>query len=94
MCLSLLLEKFNFDYAFQDTKYPNKICSFYTIFNILFCFKKLFYTPCEKISAPPSASLVVMSVQCRVRLLIPKLVLSSGQAENKLWRFLGSVEEL
>ena len=47
MCLSLFLEKFNFHYTFQGKKYANGICSFYTIFNILFCFKKPFYAPCE-----------------------------------------------
>ena len=46
MCLLLFLEIFNFHYTFQGTKYPNGICSFYTIFNILFCFKKPFYAPC------------------------------------------------
>ena len=47
MCLSLFLEKFNFHYTFQGKKYANGICSFYTIFDILFCFKKPFYAPCE-----------------------------------------------
>ena len=46
MCLSLFLEKFNFHYTFQGKEYANGICSFYTIFNILFCFKKPFYAPC------------------------------------------------
>ena len=50
MSLSLFLEKFNFYYTFQGTKYANGICSFYTIFNILFCFKKPFYAPCACIS--------------------------------------------
>ena len=45
MCLSLFLEKFNFYYTFQGTKYANGICSFYTIFNILFCFKNPFMHP-------------------------------------------------
>ena len=39
--------KFNFYYTFQATKYSNRICSFYTIFNIIFCFKKPFYAPCD-----------------------------------------------
>ena len=46
MCLSIFLEKLNFHYTFQGAKYANGICSFYTIFNILFCFKKPFYVPC------------------------------------------------
>ena len=47
MCISLFLEKFNFHYTFQSTKYPNRICSFYTIFNIIFCFKEPFCAPCD-----------------------------------------------
>ena len=70
MCLSLFLEKFDFYYTFQGTKYANGICSFYTIFNILFCFKKPFYAPCGSMSSTPTDAfsrlklLLVLSGEC------------------------------
>ena len=39
-------EKFNFLYTFLDTEIADRFCTFYTIFFIIFCFKKSFYTPC------------------------------------------------
>jgi len=47
LCHSLFPKKFNFNYTLQGTKFANRICTFHSIFYMLFYFKKAFYACCE-----------------------------------------------